>query len=254
MVIELSPNEITSMEPNIAFIANLIGDAARSRMLIALMGGQALTATELALEADITPQTASSHLTKLVEGELLLVRKQGRHKYFQLQSRQVAELLESLLNISAAIASPKVIHGPADPRLRLARVCYDHLAGELGVALYDSLSRQNLIAHEGSDTNITAAGVTFFAKRGVELSLLGITDGEIDGLSYVPSRQSRRPLCKSCLDWSERRSHLAGVLGQWILKDILAKGWAEKALDTRALQFSSRGLKSFRADYGIATK
>lgn len=255
MVIELSPNEITSMEPNIAFIANLIGDAARSRMLIALMGGQALTATELALEADITPQTASSHLTKLVEGELLLVRKQGRHKYFQLQSRQVAELLESLLNMSAAIANPKVIHGPADPRLRLARVCYDHLAGELGVALYDSLSRQNLIAHEGSDTNITAAGMTFFAKRGVDLSLLGITDGEIDGLSYVPkSRQSRRPLCKSCLDWSERRSHLAGVLGQWILKDILAKGWAEKALDTRALQFSIRGLKSFRADYGIATK
>ena len=251
MVIELSPNEITNMEPNIAFIANLIGDAARSRMLIALMGGQALTATELALEADITPQTASSHLTKLVEGELLLVRKQGRHKYFQLQSRQVAELLESLLNMSAAIANPKVIHGPADPRLRLARVCYDHLAGELGVALYDSLSRQNLIAHEGGETKITAAGMTFFAKRGVEHSLLGAPDDVFD----VPkSRQSRRPLCKSCLDWSERRSHLAGVLGQWVLKDILAKGWAEKVLDTRALQFSSRGLKSFRADYGIATK
>lgn len=236
------------MEPNIAFIANLIGDAARSRILIALMGGQALTATELALEADITPQTASSHLAKLVEGELLLVRKQGRHKYFQLRSRHVAELLESLLNVSAGSASPKAIHGPAEPRLRRARVCYDHLAGELGVALYDSLCRQDFIVHEGGGTRLTAAGRGFFAAQGVDNTLLGLQDGEIE---MAKRSHSRRPLCKSCLDWSERRSHLAGALGQWILKDMLAKGWAERALDSRALQFSTRGLKLFRAGYGI---
>lgn len=248
MVIELSANGMESMEPDIAFIAALMGDAARSRMLIALMGGQALTATELALEADITAQTASSHLSKLVEGNLLRVRKQGRHKYFQLQSRQVAELLESLLNVSAAIASPKAILGPADHGLRRARVCYDHLAGEMGVALYDSLSRQQLLAQEGDDIKLTDTGRAFFASRGVAPGLLGTPH---DGPEAPRQSHSRRPVCKSCLDWSERRSHLAGALGQWILKDILARGWAKKALDTRALHFSAPGLTAFRKGYGI---
>ncbi|MCE9684880.1 helix-turn-helix domain-containing protein [Shewanella sp. AS16] len=229
------------MEPNIAFIAALIGDTARSRILVALLGGQALTATELAVEADVTAQTASSHLSKLVEGELLRVRKQGRHKYFQLQSPQVAELLESLLNISAGSLNPKSVHGPADPGLRRARVCYDHLAGELGVALYDALGAQQLLTREQDETRLTAEGRAFFAALGLDLEEL---KGRQD--------RRRRPLCKSCLDWSERRSHLAGALGNWILEDILAKGWAERALDSRAMLFTASGLQAFSKSYGLA--
>ena len=143
------------MEPNIAYLANLIGDQARSKMLIALMGGKALTATELSVEADITPQTASSHLQKLVEGELLIVRKQGRHKYFQLKNGKIADLLEQLLNISSEMITAQVSTGPTDERLRRARICYDHLAGELGVALFDALVSEGLIIDAGNDTMTT---------------------------------------------------------------------------------------------------
>ncbi|MCX4026832.1 winged helix-turn-helix transcriptional regulator [Endozoicomonas sp. SM1973] len=218
------------MGPDISFIASLIGDSARARMLIALMGGKALTATELSLEADITPQTASSHLSKLVEGKLVVVRKQGRHKYFQLQGVEVAELLEQLLNISSVNQHSKISTGPSDNRLRNARVCYDHLAGELGVMLYDSLLANDKITENNDVAALTAGGRTFFGS-------LGVNFNQFD--------KAKRPLCKSCLDWSERRSHLAGSIGQWVLTDIFSKGWAIKDLDTRAVQFTQHGLKQF---------
>jgi len=200
------------------------------------MGGKALTATELALEADITPPTASSHLQKLVEGQLLIVHKQGRHKYFQLQGSEVAELLESLLSISASLQSPGHRTGPSDPRLHQARVCYNHLAGELGVALYDSLCAQQLITPSPDNSQLTDAGREFFQQLGADFDQL---------------KPGRRPLCKACLDWSERRSHLAGVLGQWILDDLFASGWAERELDSRAVRFSERGMAKFLTRYGI---
>jgi len=227
------------LEPNISFVASLIGDATRARMLTALMGGKALTATELAVEADITSQTASSHLGKLVDGQLLIVRKQGRHKYFQLKGRDVAELLEVLLNVTSKIEHSKTSTGPNDPRLRQARVCYDHLAGELSVALYDALIKSAHIEDNGInniDAHLTPAGETFFTELGVDLNTLN---------------KSHRPVCKSCLDWSERRSHLAGALGQWILNDIFSKGWASKDLDSRAVHFTPSGLKQFAKKYNI---
>ncbi|EPJ43507.1 MAG: regulatory protein ArsR [Osedax symbiont Rs2] len=225
------------MQPDIAIVASLIGETTRARMLTALMGGKALTATELAVEADITAQTASSHLSKLVTGQLLIVRKQGRHKYFQLKGPKIAALLETLLNISTDIAStrPAVTTGPADPRLRAARVCYDHLAGELSVKLFDSLIVKKLIIQEAEQVQLTAQGQDFFADMGA---------------SIAPSK-SKRPLCKSCLDWSERRSHLAGITGQWILNDLFKQGWAHKDLDSRIVQFSQRGLRLFRKKYAI---
>ncbi|MCJ8339683.1 MAG: winged helix-turn-helix domain-containing protein [Pseudomonadales bacterium] len=225
------------MQPDIAVVAGLIGETTRARMLTALMGGKALTATELAVEADITAQTASSHLNKLVTGQLLVVRKQGRHKYFQLKGPQIAALLEALLNISNDIASaqPPVATGPADPRLRTARVCYDHLAGGLSVKLYDSLLAKNFIAEECERVELTARGQDFFA---------GI------GASIAPGK-SKRALCKSCLDWSERRSHLAGIAGQWVLNDLFKQGWARKDLDSRAVQFTQQGLRLFRKKYAI---
>ncbi|WP_246109346.1 ArsR/SmtB family transcription factor [Reinekea thalattae] len=140
------------MEPNFSIIAGLIGDPARARMLSALMAGKALTTTELALEADITAQTASSHLAKLVDAQLLAVRKQGRHRYFQLHRPDVAELIEKLLNVTV---TSTIQTGPVDSKLRHARVCYDHLAGALGVALYDSLVSKSFLIDNGEEAIIT---------------------------------------------------------------------------------------------------
>ena len=223
------------MEPNIAILASLIGDQARARMLTALMGGQALTATELALEADITAQTASSHLNKLVSGELLVVRKQGRHKYFQLKDAQVAELLEQLLTVTAAI--PR-LRGTTDPRLRRSRVCYDHLAGELGVRLFDAMVENQWLVETSHHAHLTDKGRRQFERLGADVEVL--TTG-------------RRPLCKACLDWSERRSHLAGSLGQWILDDLLKRQWAKRDLDSRAITFSPQGLTAFSNNYQLGS-
>lgn len=225
------------MEPNIALVARLIGDQARSKMLIALMGGKALTATELALEADITAQTASNHLAKLVDGELLVVRKQGRHKYFQLKDHQVAELLEQLLTLSSTPVSTKASTGPADPDLRRSRICYDHLAGELGVQLYDALIQNGLIIDQVNQPQLTEKGILFFQALEVDLNQL---------------QAQKRPVCKACLDWSERRSHLAGSLGQWILSDLMDQKWASKDMDSRAIRFTEQGLRQFARRYGLS--
>lgn len=225
------------MEPDIAHVASLIGDKARSRMLTALMGGKALTATELALEGEITAQTASSHLGKLVAGGLLSVRKQGRHRYFQLTDPAVAELIERMLTLSATRGSARVQTGPRDPQLRQARVCYDHLAGALGVRLYDALQRQGWLALQGEEATLTPAGEAFFTGLGADLDML---------------RRRKRPLCKACLDWSERRSHLAGSLGQWLLDDALARHWLRRRPDSRVIEVSEAGARQFARRYGLA--
>lgn len=225
------------MEPDISFISGLIGDSARARMLTALMGGKALTATELSLEAEVTAQTASSHLAKLVDGQLLIVRKQGRHKYFQLHRQDVAQLIEQLLNVTSGINHPKTVTGPADQRLRQARVCYDHLAGAFGVALYDTLTLNGHILDKGNNTILTDQGRSFFRALGVNVEEIST---------------SKQPVCKSCLDWSERRNHLAGSLGHWILEDLFTKKWAARDLDSRAISFTSKGLISFAKMYDIA--
>lgn len=224
------------MEPDITLVASLIGEPSRARMLTALMGGKALTATELALEAEVSAQTASSHLAKLLENQLIVMRKQGRHRYFQLHGAPVAALIEQLLNLSASLKSPLVVTGPASPDLRYARVCYDHLAGEIAVKLYDTLCRRKIILDHGESTQLTAQGEQFFTALGVDLN---------------KAPDSRRPLCRSCLDWSERRNHLAGHLGHWILDDLVSLGWAEKAMNTRILRFTPIGLKRFKARYGL---
>ena len=201
------------MEPDISTIASLIGEPTRAQMLMALMSGKALTATELATSANITSQTASSHLSKLVDGHLLVVRKQGRHKYFQLKGHEVAELIEKLLTLSATPNTSSIATGPSDPKLRESRVCYDHLAGEVAVSLYDALVREGYIVDNSSETLITDSGKAFFTNMGADIAKI---------------ENNKRPLCKSCLDWSERRNHLSGTLGQWILEDLLSKGLGQK--------------------------
>ena len=214
--------------PDIARVTSLMADPARSRMLLALMGGRALTATELASVAGITRQTASSHLAKLVEGDALAVQAQGRHRYFRLAGPDVAALVEALMAFTEANSSPTRT-GPREPALRKARVCYDHLAGEMGVALYDAMRRGGWFALE-------------------RLSLSGEGWGRLERLGLTPDDipRSSRPLCRECLDWSVRRPHLAGSVGTSILDRMLALSWARRVPSSRIVRFSPEGERRFR--------
>lgn len=215
--------------PDIARIGSLIGDPARANILTALMSGKALTATELAFEAGITAQTASSHLSKLSDAGLISQRKQGRHRYFELHDDDIGNALEALMGLAAKLGHTRTRTGPKDPALRKARVCYDHLAGELGVRLYDSLVRQEHVSWDG-DIRLTDQGSAL------------IRDFGIDEESF---RTSRRPVCRSCLDWSSRRTHLAGQLGSAFLNRFYDLGWARRIDGSRIVAFSSIGEKAF---------
>ena len=207
---------------DLARLAALIGEPARARMLTALVGGIALTATELAAAADVAPSTASEHLARLVDGGLLGIERQGRHRYFRIASPEVAALLESLGSV-ATVRHPRI--GPTDPALRAARVCYDHLAGERGVWLLDRLrALGHLVGPDG--ITVSASGVRFFACFDLDVEALA---------------RSRRAFSRLCLDWSERRHHLGGALGAALLERIFARGWARREPDGRALAFTPAG-------------
>jgi DNA-binding transcriptional ArsR family regulator len=214
----------------IASIAHLIGERGRSQILGALMGGRALTATELADAAGITRPTVSSHLGKLERAHLIVAEKQGRHRYFRLAGSEVAQLLENMMGVANSIADDRQF-GPRDPELRKARVCYDHLAGTLGVLVYDGLVRRQLL-------HVTPEGVAL-AENGWQLfSRLNI---RCDAIS-----NTRRPLCRACIDWSERRHHLAGALGAALLNRLFELDWAQQVRDSRAVRFSSTGERKLR--------
>ena len=216
--------------PDIAHIAALIGDPARANMLTTLMSGKALTVSELAEEAGVTIQTASSHLSKLDEGGLLRPRKQGRHKYFSLASDEVARVLEGLMGLAAGSGYLRKRTGPRDTELRQARVCYNHLAGDRGTQMFDSLKKQGHLLLDGEELELTAAGTAFASEFGID----------IEGL-----RKARAPLCRECLDWSERRSHLAGSLGRALLCRFEGLSWAKRDQKTRVVTFSRTGAQEF---------
>ncbi|CUS43558.1 MAG: winged helix-turn-helix domain-containing protein [Pseudomonadota bacterium] len=218
--------------PSIAAIAALIGDPARANMLTALMDGRALTVSELAQAAGVGLPTASGHLAKLDAAGLLVARRQGRHRYFQLSGADVGEALESLMSLAARTGAMRVRTGPNDAALREARICYDHLAGERAVALMQAFTRNGLIAGEDSPV-VTPAGAGFLGGLGIDVARLG---------------RARRPLCRACLDWSERRSHLGGVLGAAILDHVIAAGWARRG-EGRAIRFDPAGAAAFDAAF-----
>ncbi len=222
--------------PNIAHIAALIGDPARANMLTALMSGKALTVTELATEAGVTIQTASSHLSKLDEGGLLRPRKQGRHKYFSLSSEDVAHVLEGLMGLAAGSGHLRKRTGPKDSELRKARVCYNHLAGDMGTRLFDSMIERGHLVLDKDDLSLTQTGATFASDLQIDLN----------GLRAKPT-----PLCRECLDWSERRSHLAGSLGRAFLTRFEELGWAKRDQKTRIVTFSQRGAHEFEALFAV---
>jgi DNA-binding transcriptional ArsR family regulator len=222
--------------PDIARIASLIGDPARSNMLLALIGGKALTATELAGAAGVTLQTASSHLSKLEEGGLLAQRKQGRHRYFALSDGHVGAMIESLMSFSATRGHLRHRTGPKEPELRKARICYDHLAGDYGVRMLDSLVAQGAIKAEDEALTLTPEGETLLEARGLDIGSL---------------RAKRRPICRACLDWSERRTHLAGTLGAALLTHFFERGHARRVEESRIIQFSPEGERQFLAAFPL---
>jgi DNA-binding transcriptional ArsR family regulator len=224
--------------PDIAMVAALVGDPARSNMLTALMTGRALTASELAQEAGITPQTASSHLSKLEAGGLIEPEKQGRHRYYRLTGPDVAGVLEGLAGLAARAGHMRVRTGPKDPALRRARICYDHLAGDLGVQMLDSMKKQRLVRASKQAIELTNEGRRFMAES------LQI---DTDTLAHP-----RRPVCKACLDWSERRHHLAGTLGAAVMARFTELKWAARddAPGSRVVNFTRTGEKRFSALFG----
>lgn len=216
--------------PDIALLGSLIGDPARANMLTALMSGKALTASELAAEAGVTAQTASSHLGKLETAGLLQQRKQGRHRYFSLADDEVGSVLEAMMGLAAKRGHTRTRTGPKDPALRKARVCYNHLAGELGVRMFDHLLAKKHVVADGDSLDLSKAGREFACEFGIDIEALG---------------NSRRPLCKSCLDWSARRTHLAGGLGTAFLNRFYELGWAKRQADSRVVTFTANGEKRF---------
>jgi len=221
--------------PDIAMVASLVGDPARANMLTALMTGRALTASELAQEAGITPQTASSHLSKLEAGRLIEPEKQGRHRYYRLADPDVAGVLEGLAGLAARAGHMRLRTGPKDPALRRARICYDHLAGDLGVQMLDSMRTQKLVRQKKQDIELTPEGARFLEKN------LQISQ---DMLAHP-----RRPVCKACLDRSERRHHLAGTLGAAMMSRFTELKWAarDQAPGSRVVNFTRVGEKRFAA-------
>jgi DNA-binding transcriptional ArsR family regulator len=224
--------------PDIAMVAALVGDPARANMLTALMTGRALTASELAQQAGITPQTASSHLARLEAGGLIEPEKQGRHRYYRLTGPDVAGVLEGLAGLAERAGHTRVRTGPKEPALRRARICYDHLAGDLGVQMLDSMKAQRLVRQNKQAIELTGEGQRFMAQA------LQI---DTEALAHP-----RRPVCKACLDWSERRHHLAGTLGAALMNRFTELNWAARdaAPGSRVVNFTRTGEKRFAALFG----
>ncbi len=222
---------------NMVEVAALVGDTARATMLGALMGGQALTATELAFHAHISRPTASEHLVRLLDARLISVMPSGRFRYYRITSPLVAQMLESMISVAALELPPR--HRPRSARddaLCLARSCYDHMAGRLGVAIADALVARGFVhlSHDGGA--VTDAGHDFFCEFGLQLDT---------------PRRNKRVFCRACLDWSERRHHIAGLVGAALQERFLELNWIARIHDTRALKITDTGKAGLRERFDI---
>ena len=226
-----------------AEVAALAGDPGRAAMLHVLMDGRALTAAELAYVAGITPQTASTHLSRMATAGLITVVKQGRHRYHRLASPAVAQMMECIMQVASGLEAtrrPRPV-GPRDAALRKARTCYDHLAGGLGVALADALVDGGYVELGDDAGLVTDAGQALFDRVGVDLS----------ARTGPQHKQSAHMLCRPCLDWSERRPHIAGAVGKALCAHSLNEGWIRRVEGTRAVTVTPKGRQIFREAFGL---
>jgi DNA-binding transcriptional ArsR family regulator len=224
---------------NMVEVAALVGDTARATMLAALMGGQSLTGSELALLAGISRPTASEHLGKLVGARLVTFNKKRRHHYYRIASPLVATMLESIKAVAAIETPPR--YQPRSARedaLRLARTCYDHLAGRLGVVIADALVARKYVVLSDDGGEVTRAGGKFLGAFGVNLD----------------RARSQRIFCRPCLDWSERRYHVAGHVGAEICRRCLELGWLARARDSRAIKITTAGGTGLRETFGVTAE
>lgn len=220
-------------------VAAAIAEPARARMLCSLMDGHARTNTELAVLAEVSPSTASVHLGKLKEQQLVVVLAQGKHRYYSLAGLDVAAALEALMRIAGPMSAPAPFVPSTPDRLRHARTCYDHMAGTVAVRLHDRMVHQDWLsqaAQEGGDYQLTAQGNIAMQELGLDVAL---------------AASSRRRFACACLDWSERRPHLGGALGAALLQRLLKKGWIERDLDSRALGITRSGQQGFKRVFGL---
>lgn len=226
-----------SPDLDLSVVAGLIGDPSRAAILTALLGGEALPAGELAYRAQVSPQTASAHLSRLVDGGLLTVTTTGRHRYYRLKNADVARVLEAL----AVISAPPKVRSRRDSAeleaLRAARTCYDHLAGQLGVAIARALLDRGLLTQEDDAYRVTDSGLTWLAA-------LGVTGADL--------HRGRRKLAAPCLDWSERRDHVGGALGAALASRLMALGWVERVPHSRAVRLTDAGRAGLQRELGIS--
>lgn len=224
----------------------LVGEPARTVMLVTLMDGRALTAGELARASGITPATASGHLARLVDGGLLVVAAQGRHRYYRLASPAVARMIESMMGVAGVIDAARrsrlVRVGPADKAMRRARRCYDHLAGEVAVHLADFLVRSGHVEWTAEEALMTPNGITFLERLGIDLG---------GGPASQAMGQRHRAFCRPCMDWSERRAHVAGAVGQSLFQLFLDRQWLRQISSSRALAVTALGVDAFAQHFEI---
>ncbi|EGT3624080.1 helix-turn-helix transcriptional regulator [Morganella morganii] len=228
----MSEEHIPELETALAGVAAALADPSRIRMLCALMDGRARTATELSIAADISASTASAHLTKLVTGKLIICIPQGRHRYYQLAGLNVAEFIEKMMNLTGIPVTAAIRKSSAPLHLRQARTCYDHLAGETAVAVYDAMQEKGWITADG--TALTASG-----------------ESALITLGLPPAHTVKRVFCCGCLDWSERRFHLGGYLGAALFTHCEQQGWLTRTPGYREVTITGKGKKQFRQWLGI---
>jgi DNA-binding transcriptional ArsR family regulator len=222
------------VEHELVKVAALVGEPARAIMLWNLLGGQAKPAGELAYYANVSAQNASAHLAKLVDGGLLAVETRGRHRYYRLANPEVAQAMESLAALTSSIDTNDTKSAdesgqtlrPQTPDLKFARTCYDHLAGRAAVDLCAALLNKRFLTPTGNDYELTPQGELWFCELGIET---------------VNLRQQRRAFARQCLDWSERRPHLAGALGGALLAHMFRQGWIARVRSSRVIRVTTKG-------------
>ncbi|AHM64202.1 MULTISPECIES: ArsR/SmtB family transcription factor [Paenibacillus] len=225
-----------STQSNVAMIASLVSEPSRAAILTALLDGRFHTASELAHMAGIKPQTASFHLAKMTEAQVITVEKQGRHRYYGIQDPEVAQVMESLLSIAPPVPIKSFKQASENEAIRLARTCYDHVAGHLGVQIMSFFMQKGILSEDQDGLHITQQGEIFFADFQINLK---------------NTRQKRRSFSHKCLDWSERRHHLAGALGSALLDRLFELHWVEHLPTTRAIRITAEGKRGFKEVFSI---